>query len=237
MNKLLLITFLAVFAVSCNKKVSLSGEIISQKTEVTSYTGISNNSSANIELDSSVQPNEVLITGDKVLVENLKIENKDGQLSISNKQSVSYKGGKTKLEIKINNPNLQKVVIAGSGSVVTKNSTLVNDIEFHISGAGEINVKLFNNNTSVFVSGAGNVLLRGKSNEIKANMSGAGNLNAESLTNKLANIEITGAGNAKINTTEEVNIRISGVGNLDYKNYDQLKIVKKIAGIGSINPY
>ena len=48
---------------------------------------------------------------------------------------------------------------------------------------------------------------------------------------------ITGAGNAKVNTTNEIDVRISGVGNLDYKNYDNLKIVKKIVGVGSINPY
>lgn len=237
MKKLIILTFLIVFAVSCNKKVSLSGETISQTTQVASYTGIVNNSSANIELDSSVALNEVLVTGDKSLVENLKVENKDGQVSISNKKSISYTANKTPLVIKINNPNLQKVVIAGSGSVATNNITLVSDVEFHISGAGEINAKLFNNTTSVFVTGAGEVRLRGISNEIKASMSGAGNLNAEALTNKLANIEITGAGNAKMNTSEEINVRISGVGNLDYKDYDNLKIVKKVAGIGSINPY
>ncbi len=237
MKKLLLLTFLSVFALSCNKEVKLSGEIVNQTKQVESYNAVSNNSSANIELDSSVAANEILITGDKTLVDNLEIENNDGQINISNKKSISYKSNKSPLIIKMNNPNLQKVVIAGAGSVATNNITLTKDIEFHISGAGEINVKLFNNITNVFVTGAGDVRLRGISNEIKASMSGAGNLNAEALTNKLANIEITGAGNAKVNASDEINVRISGVGNLDYKNYDKLKIVKKISGVGSINPY
>ncbi len=237
MKKLLLLVFLSVFAFSCNKKVELSGEIVNQTKQVESYHTVSNNSSANIELDSSVATNEILITGDKTLVNNLEIDNKDGKINISNKKSISYKSNKSPLIIKMNNPNLQKVVIAGAGSIATNNITLTKDIEFHISGAGEINVKLFNNITSVFVSGAGDVRLRGISNEVKANMSGAGNLNAEALTNKLANIEITGAGNAKMNTTDEINVRISGVGNLDYKNHDQLKIVKQISGVGTIKPY
>lgn len=237
MKKLLLLTFLTIFAISCNKKVKLSGEIVSETKQVPSYNAVSNNSSANIELDSSVAANEILITGDKTLVDNLEIENKDGQINISNKKTISYKSNNSPLIIKMNNPNLQKVVIAGAGSVATNNITLTKDIEFHISGAGEINVKLFNNITSVFVTGAGDVRLRGISNEIKASMSGAGNLNSEALTNKLANIEITGAGNAKVNTSDEINVRISGVGNLDYKNYDRLKIMKKISGVGSINPY
>lgn len=237
MKKLLLLTFLSVFALSCNKKVELSGEIVSQTKQVESYNAVSNNSSANIELDSSVAANEILITGDKTLVDNLEIDNNDGQINISSKESIYYKSKSSPLIIKMNNPNLQKVVIAGAGSVATNNITLTKDVEFHISGAGEINVKLFNNITSVFVTGAGDVRLRGISNEIKASMSGAGNLNSEGLTNKLANIEITGAGNAKVNTSDEINVRISGVGNLDYKNYDRLKIVKKISGVGSINPY
>lgn len=237
MNKLLLLTFLSVFAVSCNKKVELSGEIISQTKQIASYTAVSNNSSANIELDSTVKPNEILITGDKTLVDNLKIEDKDGEITISSKELIYSKTKASPLIIKMNNPNLQKAVIAGAGSIATNNITLTKDIEFHISGAGEINVKLFNNITSVFVTGAGDVRLRGVSNEVKATMSGAGNLNAEALNNKLANIEITGAGNAKMNTTNEINVRISGVGNLDYKKYDSLKVVKKISGVGSINPY
>jgi len=237
MKKLLLLTFLSVFALSCNKKVELSGEIVSQTKQVASYNAVSNNSSANIELDSSVAANEILITGDKTLVDNLEIDNNDGQINISSKESIYYKSKSSPLIIKMNNPNLQKVVIAGAGSVATNNITLTKDVEFHISGAGEINVKLFNNITSVFITGAGDVRLRGISNEIKASMSGAGNLNSEGLTNKLANIEITGAGNAKVNTSDEINVRISGVGNLDYKNYDRLKIVKKISGVGSINPY
>ncbi len=237
MKKLIILTFLTIVMVACNKKVELSGEIVSETKQVASYTAVSNNSSANIELDSSVTANEILITGDKTLVDNLEIENKDGQINISNKKSISYITNKTPLVIKMNNPNLEKVVISGAGSVATNNITLVKDLEFHISGAGEINVKLFNNITSVFVTGAGDVRLRGISNEIKANMSGAGSLNTEALTNKVANIEITGAGSAKVNTSEEINVRISGVGNLDYKNHERLKIVKQVTGIGSINPY
>ncbi len=237
MKKLVLLTFLTVLTVSCNKTADLSGEIISKTEQVNPYKALTNKSSASIELDSSVPANEILVTGDKTLVDNLEIENKDGQINISNKESISFNSNKSPLVIKMNNPQLQKVVIAGAGSVATNNITLTNDVEFHISGAGEINVKVFNNITSVFVSGAGDVRLRGVSNEMKVSMSGAGDLNAEALANKQASIEITGAGNAKVNTTNEIDVRISGVGNLDYKNYDNLKIVKKIVGVGSINPY
>lgn len=237
MKKLIIITFITLVVVACNKKVDLSGEIISQTKQVESYNAVSNSSSASIELDSSVGVNEISITGDKTLVDNLEVNNEKGQINISNKKSISFNSNNSPLIIKMNNPNLQKVVIAGAGSVATNNITLTKDIDFHISGAGEINVKLFNNITNIFVSGAGDVRLRGISNEVKANMSGAGNLNSEALTNKLANIEITGAGNAKINTSEEINVKISGVGNLEYKDYEGLKIVKQISGIGSINPY
>ncbi|UUV20379.1 head GIN domain-containing protein [Paenimyroides aestuarii] len=237
MKKQVIIVFLSVCLWSCSKKIGLSGEIINQKKQLVSYESVVNNSSASIELDTSVAPNELLVTGDKSLVENLLIENKGSLLSISNKESISYQGEKAPLIIKMNNPHLQKMVIAGSGSIATNNITLTNDIEFHISGAGEVNVKLFNNNTAVFVTGAGDIRLRGVSNELKANMSGAGNLIAEDLTNKLSDIEISGAGNAKVNSSEEINIKISGVGNLDYKNHKGLKIKQKVSGIGSVNPY
>src|SRR5690606_41298659 len=119
------------------------------------------------------------------------------------------KGGNNPLIVKINNPELRKLVIAGAGSFATNYIALTNEVEFHISGAGEINAKVNNNITHVSVTGAGSIRLRGVSNELKATMTGAGNLKAEELTNKLANIEISGARNAKINTSEEINVRIS----------------------------
>lgn len=237
MKKLLIVLFLSVGVLSCDKKVGLSGEIINQTIKTEAFTAVLNNSSARIEVDSTVSANEILLIGDKSLIDNLEIANENGQLALSNKESVSIKGGNNPLLVKINNPDLQKLVIAGAGSFATNNIALTNDVEFHISGAGEINAKVKNNITNVSVTGAGSIRLRGVSNELKATMTGAGNLKAEELTNKLANIEISGAGNAKINTSEEINVRISGVGNLKYKEYDQLKIVKKISGIGNVKPY
>lgn len=237
MKKLLIVLFLSVGVLSCNKKVDLSGEIINQTIKTEDYTAVLNNSFARIEVDSTVSTNEILLIGDKSLIDNLEIANKNGQLSITNKESLSFKGDNSQLLIKINNRNLQKLVIAGAGSFATNDVALTNDVEFHISGAGEINAKVKNNITHVSVTGAGSIRLKGVSNELKATMTGAGNLKAEELTNKLANIEISGAGSAKINTSEEINVRISGVGNLKYKEYDQLKIVKQISGIGNVKPY
>jgi len=237
MKKLLIVLFLSVGVLSCNKKVDLSGEIINQTIKTDDYTAVLNNSFARVEVDSTVSTSELLLIGDKSLIDNLEIVNKNGQLAFSNKKSVSIKEGKNLLLVKINNRNLQKLVIAGAGSFATNDVALTSDVEFHISGAGEINAKVFNNITNVSVTGAGSVHLRGVCNELKATMNGAGNLKAEELTNKLANIEISGAGSAKINTSEEINVRISGVGNLKYKEYENLKIVKQISGIGNVKPY
>ena len=241
MKKVTLIALLGLTFASCNNTIGWnikpSGEVITDTISIKSFQTLLNNSSANIELDSSINENQIIVVGDKSFVENLDIKNNNNQLDISNKKKVSFNTKSSPLIIKMNNPKLQKVIIAGSGSIATNNVTITNDIEFHISGAGEINAKLFNNMTSIYVNGAGDIRLRGESSELKASMSGAGSLNAENLQNKLANIEISGAGSAKVNTSEEINVRISGVGSLDYKKYDQLKISQKISGIGSVDSY
>lgn len=237
MKKLFLIVFISILVASCTKKIELSGEIVSKNVQISTFSALSNTTSANIELDTAIAPNTLQITGDKALVENLDITTEDGSLNISNKKPITFQSTKAPVTIKLNNAQLQKIVIAGTGAFITNNVTLVNDVEFHISGAGKVSVKLFNNNSTVFATGEGDVRLRGISTELKANISGTGNLFAEGLNNKLANIEITGNGNAKINTTEEINIKISGVGNLLYKNYEGLKVTQQISGIGSVNPY
>jgi len=241
MKKLLYVTLLGIALVSCNNQnmwnIKPSGEQITDTLSGEPFQILLNNSSANIEFDSTIDENKIIVTGDKNFITNLSIENQNNTLNISNKKKVSFNTKTAPLFIKINSPELQKAVIAGNGSITTNNVTLTNDIEFEITGAGEINVKLNNDITSIFVSGVGNVRLHGKSNELKAKMSGAGNLNAEDLVNKQAIIEISGTGNARVQTTDEINAKISGIGSLKYKNYEQLKVVEKISGIGSIEPY
>lgn len=237
MKKLLPILFISVIAISCNEKVQLAGETIHKNISVENFTAVENKSSAAIELDSSINVGELSISGDEALVKNIEVENVNGELKIKNKEPISYRSNNKTVLIKMNNPDIEKMVISGAGSIATNDITLKKDIEFHISGAGEVNVKLFNNRTSIFVAGAGTIRLRGSSDQLKVKMTGAGNLEADELKNKWADVEISGAGNAKINTSNELNVKISGVGNLEYKNYDQLKVVKKISGIGTINPY
>lgn len=225
---------------ACNQvswNIQPSGEIITDTVNIKSFSTLSNNSSANIEIDKNVKKDQIVLVGDKNFIDNLEIQSEEGNLNIKNKKKISFNTKSSPLIIKINNPQLQKATIAGSGSITTNNIIITSDIEFHISGAGTINVSVFNNNTSLFVSGAGDIHLNGTSSELKAIMSGAGSLNAEKLKNQTATIEISGAGSAKINTTDEINVKISGIGNLDYKKYDQLRVVKKISGIGSVNSY
>lgn len=240
MKKLLLLSSIAITLSSCNNfnwNIKPSGQIINDTVSVSKYVTLLNNSSANIELDKNIDPNKIVIIGDKNFIENLNIESNNNELSISNTKDVSFNTRNSPLIIKINNPNLQKAMIAGSGSIATNNVTITSDIDFNISGAGTIDVDVNNSNTNIYVSGSGSIFLNGKSDQLKASMSGAGNLNAEKLQNTTATIEISGAGNAKVNTSEELSVRISGVGNLNYKNYNNLKINKQISGIGSITEY
>lgn len=240
MKKIILLSFISIALVSCNKtgwNIKPSGEVITDTIQITSFKTLLNNSSANIELDNSINPKELVVVGDRNFVENLYISNKGNDLNIENKSNTSFNTTSSPLVIKLNNKLLEKVMIAGSGSIKTNNTSIKNDIEFHISGAGAIDVELFNNSTSVFVSGAGDIKLKGSTSALKAIMSGAGNLNAEKLQNKTATIEISGAGNGKVNTSEELNVKISGIGNLNYKTYNDLKVNQKISGIGSIDAY
>src|SRR5690606_25325666 len=148
MKKLLIVLFLSVGVLSCDKKVGLSGEIINQTIKTEAFTAVLNNSSARIEVDSPVFAYQILPIGDKSSIDKLAIANENGQLALSNKESVSIKGGNKPLLVKINNPDLQKLVIAGAGSFATNNIALRNDVEFHISGAGEIDRKSTRLNSS-----------------------------------------------------------------------------------------
>ncbi|MBA5791203.1 DUF2807 domain-containing protein [Flavobacterium sp. xlx-214] len=239
MKKLIFLSALSIAFISCVKEkesVKPSGKMTTDTVNVEMYKALINNSAASVEMDASLNKNQVIISGDENFVKNLKIINNEGNLSLDSKKDIIFTKG-TKLTVKINNPNLEKVTIAGVGSFENKNAIIKNDVAFNISGAGNIVANVINTKTNVSVSGAGSVTLNGKTNDMTAKLAGVGNLDAEKMEANVATITISGAGNAKINTVKEIDINISGVGNLDYKKYPNLRITKNVSGIGTINAY
>jgi Putative auto-transporter adhesin, head GIN domain len=81
-------------------------------------------------------------------------------------------------------------------------------------------------------TGATRVTAEGTVNELLATMSGASKLDAESLSVKIAELSISGAGKAEVSASEVLKVAISGAGKVTYSGNPSIE--RHISGAGSI---
>lgn len=107
--------------------------------------------------------------------------------------------------------------------------------EFHLSGAQELHLKDFDQDSLVLhASGAADVEGHGKARRLEAHISGAGDLKLEDLTVDDALITISGAGDARLDARKSSEVHISGAGNVSLKCRPANVDVHK-SGFGDVN--
>jgi len=106
------------------------------------------------------------------------------------------------------------------------------DLEFNISGSGDIEFKITAESIETNVSGLGNINLLGKVDSHKIRISGSGKYDAEELESKDCEVEISGLGSATVNASDNLDIEINGAGNVYYKGDPHVS--QHISGLGRI---
>lgn len=202
---------------SCNLNIDLnkdtvigSGNSKTEKRVVADFNAIEIGCYGSVNIVGQEKESLEISVDDNILPV-ISTEVKDHILSIKTIKNISPK---SKLQINVTTPMLEKMVL---------------------SGAGEVSLsKIKSNRLSVTVSGAGKIDISGEVKEFSANLSGAGYINAKELHAENANVSSSGAGAMEVFASEVLAVNISGAGNVNY--YGNPKTVNKnISGIGSIN--
>jgi hypothetical protein len=144
------------------------------------------------------------VTGPQYLLDDLRLD--DGELTVGNgpgyrgrrprfRWNGRYNGGRLRIEITA--PNLH---------------------EFHLSGAQQLRLHNFNQDTLVLqASGAADVEGQGKARRLEARISGAGDLKLDELTVDDAEVTITGAGDVRVDARKSSQVQMSGAGDVHLK--------------------
>jgi hypothetical protein len=102
-----------------------------------------------------------------------------------------------------------------------------------VSGAGDVTLTdLDSGNLEFNLSGAGNVDAGGATERLQLNISGLGNFNGDNLQSQNAEVNISGAGSATVWADDQLDARISGAGSIDY--YGSPQVSERISGVGSV---
>lgn len=103
-----------------------------------------------------------------------------------------------------------------------------------VDGSNDIDVKGLKNNLLIDMDGSSTVFLSGGVQRLQIYMKGAGDVKAEELRADDVFIKMTGAGDVAVHAVKLLDVTVEGAGTVRYRGNP--KIIKKISGVGDIEP-
>ena len=203
-----------------------------KQVAVTPFDKVSHTSSFTVSYAQGPKHTCTIIASPKDM-KKLKAEVKDKQLNIyvENKEKVVNLNGLTFLNaglsgdvvVKITSPELTKVSCTGSGDFVATTDIKSEDLEFSISGSG--NVKLQNvtaGKLHLSTAGSGNMdIQQAHTEDLNVEVAGSGGMNLNNVVSTCKKARLTVVGSGDINTAfsncQELECGIAGSGRIGLK--------------------
>jgi hypothetical protein len=209
---IVLLTILVMSSLSC----SFASETIRQTRDVSSFTEIQLSIHAMLFLTQG-DNQEIIIEAEEDDLQIIETEVSNGKLNIKCSERKNKLNGYPKVFITI--PEIDGVIISGSGKVIAEEKIVSDNIYTKISGSGNIKfADLTATSIIVHISGSGNIDIGGNNptGDVDIKISGSGNISMETIKAEKADIHISGSGNCKVNVSEELDAKISGSGDVFY---------------------
>jgi hypothetical protein len=188
--------------------INVSGDVFITKGSEQSIT---------IETDENIFP--LLITN-----------NNYGLLNVENDKSICP----TKLIIRMTIPEVNRVLINGSGNITVNDNFETNGFKAEINGSGNIGIKNLKANSMNFsIDGSGDIDATGNSDITRAEIDGSGNINLAGLNSRVGFANINGRGDIRISIIDELYAEINGSGSIGYKGKPNI-YRSNLQGSGSI---
>jgi hypothetical protein len=206
-----------------------SGNIISEERDVKDFNKVTLTGVGNLIIEQGDEESLTIEAEDNILPK-IITQVRNGELSIG------FVGGITPLpteDIKfhLKAKDLDRIALTGTG-VISCSEFNTDDLEFDLSGAGEVNFKIAVDTIKTLVSGFGTIILTGDAGKQEVKITGAGSYLAKDLISRECDVTISGAGSATVNVSEKLNVVISGAGSVNYIGNPEIS--QKMTGPGSI---
>ncbi|MES0342003.1 MAG: head GIN domain-containing protein [Candidatus Humimicrobiaceae bacterium] len=227
-----LIGILAVAAASCKWTIGVvrgSGDIESEEREVSGFNEIQLTGIGNLIIEQGDEEG-LVVEADDNIIGLIETEVRGDALHIGFKRGVNVVPT-TNIKFYLKVKDLDRIDLSGLGDIdCDKFET--DDIEFNLSGSGDIDFEIAAESIETNVSGLGDINLSGKVDSHRVQISGSGKYDAEELESKDCEVEISGLGSATVNASDDLDIEINGVGNVYYKGDPHVS--QHISGLGRI---
>lgn len=222
--------YVIVITTSCT---FAQNKVLTTKTfPLQSFTSVESDIVGNIIYTQSSKVS-IQAEGDKELIDNLRVNEKNGVLKVTHVLKINIKN-KKKLTLYISSPTIVSIDSDGVGNWVMKGKVKADNLKIEFDGVGNFEAfDLESNKIKVDYEGVGNLSLGGSANFLVIESEGVGSVNAENMRAKNAIIKSSGVGSVKCYASESIDLTNSGVGSITYYGNPTVKNMKN-TGVGKI---
>lgn len=216
-----------------DKSLNSSGNVVSQTRNVSGFNQILFNGNGNLII-SQGDTESVTIEGDSAAVDLITTLVVDSALRVDYKKSsmAHSVNTNTPINIYVQVKNIQEIRLSGAGTITTPKPLETFQLKVSLSGSGKGSIGIAGHKLVTILSGSSNFVVKGTIENQDVWISGTGVYQAEHLSSKVANINITGSGNVSVNVQDEMDIHISGAGTVIYAGTPRIR--QTIIGSGTV---
>ncbi len=208
--------------------INADGPISTSTLNLADFTGVKLTMDAHVILTQGDEQN-VVVEGKSDIINEINLDIHNGVWTIKTDRCVRNVDD---LTFFITLPVLREASVTGSGDIISDNVFIENDVEFNISGSGEIDIAIEADDLDLNISGSGKIKLEGLADEIDASISGSGDIRAFNLPVRLCDINIAGSGDAEVTVSEVLDVNIAGSGDVYFRGNPILDV--SITGSGNV---
>lgn len=213
------------------KRIKGNGKAATEQRNESGFTGIEVAGPYNVVLQQGTDFS-VRVEGDENLLKYIITRVGGKSLRISSRDGYNLKP-KSEIKIYITAPEINKLQIAGSGSIRSSSKlTHTSKIKIEVGGSGDVVIDVDAPEVDAEIAGSGSVVIKGTTRNFMAEVAGSGEVHGFELLSENTTIEIAGSGDAEVFAAKTLDISIAGSGDVRYRGTPAIK--KSIAGSGAI---
>ncbi|RLD44441.1 MAG: hypothetical protein DRI89_03145 [Bacteroidetes bacterium] len=225
-----IITALIFSVTITNAQVRGNGNVVSEDRNVSSFTSIEVNNSADIYITEG-NSNTIIVKTDENILPIITTKVSDGVLKVSN--SKSFRSAEV-LEVYVSMKNIDKLSSSGSGDIYCEGVSGT-DVYVRLNGSGDFKADFSVKNLELKLNGSGDAEVRGVRGALQIYISGSGDVEAEDLQLESCTMKMMGSGDIKLRgSTAKLTVRQSGSGDVNAYNLKAVEVTVSNSGSGDM---
>jgi Putative auto-transporter adhesin, head GIN domain len=166
--------------------------------------------------------------------EMIKVEVKDGVLTIGLEKGFRWSNGNKKLKAYISCKKIDKITVSGACDVYVAGVLKLDELTIHQSGASDFKGKLDIGKLTVDLSGASDFTVTGTATQLSVEASGASDFKGYDLVTEICDARASGASDIRITVNKELSAQASGASDVKYKGNGVIKDIRS-SGSSSVS--